>query len=85
MTLYNMLAHPSNILLFYTTRPHLEAKPRGIIGLSENQIGDAGANELAQHLQGTHVHTIDLSENQIGDATQQLLKKEYPHINWSFL
>jgi hypothetical protein len=52
--------------------------------LAGNQIGDAGAIQLAQHLQGSSVHTLDLAGNQIGDATQQLLEKEYPHINWSF-
>jgi hypothetical protein len=37
-----------------------------------------------RHIRMNGLHTLDLSDNQIGDATQQLLKKEYPHINWSF-
>jgi len=30
------------------------------------------------------LRTLDLGWNQIGDATQQLLRKEYPHIKWVF-
>ncbi|MHB9148177.1 MAG: hypothetical protein ACYC2U_07345 [Candidatus Amoebophilus sp.] len=54
------------------------------LDLSWNQIGNAGASQLAQHLKETKVHTFDLSDNQIGATTQQLLKEQYPHINWGF-
>jgi len=36
--------------------------------LSYNQIGGAGAKELAEKLQGTQVHTLNLSGNHIGDV-----------------
>jgi hypothetical protein len=54
------------------------------LDLEGNQIGDAGARELAKALPTTRIHTLDLGWNQIGDATQQLLVKQYPHINWIF-
>jgi hypothetical protein len=54
------------------------------INLSYNQIGNSGAAELAKNLQGTNVRTVDLSFNQIGYETQNLLKQQYPHIQWRF-
>jgi hypothetical protein len=54
------------------------------LDLSYNNIGDAGAIELAKALPATPVHTLDLAGNEIGDPMQQLLVKQYPHINWRF-
>ena len=63
---------------------HLQGSNLHILYLIGNQIGDVGANQLAQHLQGSNLHTLYLNWNQIGNPTQQLLQKEYPHINWIF-
>ena len=64
--------------------PYLQESSVHTLHLNHNQISAEGATQLVQHLQGSSVHTLDLSWNQIGDATQQLLKEEYPHINWIF-
>jgi len=63
---------------------HLQGSSVHTLNLNGNQIGDPGAIQLAQHLQGSSVHTLHLGSNRIGNATQQLLKGEYPHINWIF-
>jgi Ran GTPase-activating protein (RanGAP) involved in mRNA processing and transport len=54
------------------------------IDLGYNQIGSLGAAELAKNLKGTSVHTIYLFHNKIGFATQDLLKRQYTHIQWTF-
>jgi formamidopyrimidine-DNA glycosylase len=54
------------------------------VNLSYNKIGYIGAVEFAKNLQGTSVQTVILCSNQIGDRMQASLRKEYPHINWSF-
>jgi hypothetical protein len=54
------------------------------VDLRYNEIGDAGATELAKALPATQVHTLDLRDNRIGNATEQLLMKQYPHIEWTF-
>jgi hypothetical protein len=63
---------------------HLQGTSVHTLYLGDNEIGAAGASQLAHHLQGTSVHTLDLRWNNISDTTQQLLKEQYPHINWGF-
>jgi len=46
--------------------------------LNYNQIGDAGASELAKALPGTQVHTLYLQGNQIRDAGASELAKALP-------
>ncbi|MHB9147109.1 MAG: F-box-like domain-containing protein [Candidatus Amoebophilus sp.] len=64
--------------------PYLEGTQVHTLDLDENEIGDAGAIELARALPRTQVHTLYLWGNEIGDAIGQLLVEEYPHINWRF-
>ena len=64
--------------------PYLQGSSVHTLDLNDKQIGAEGASELAQHLPGSSVHTLDLKCNQISNAAQQLLEKEYPHIDWSF-
>jgi Ran GTPase-activating protein (RanGAP) involved in mRNA processing and transport len=52
--------------------------------LARNEIGAAGASELAKALSATRVHTLNLYGNELGEDTEQLLKEQYPHIEWTF-
>jgi Ran GTPase-activating protein (RanGAP) involved in mRNA processing and transport len=54
------------------------------LNLSWNQIGDSGAQELAKALPNSKILTLELGGNKIGEQMQALLRKEHPHINWSF-
>jgi len=40
--------------------------------------------ELAKHLQGTSIRTLNVGANGISYRIQQLLKEQYPHIQWMF-
>jgi Leucine-rich repeat (LRR) protein len=52
--------------------------------LDHNQIGDAGAKVLGQHLQEVKWKNIDLTNNNISTETKDLLKKQCPGIEWRF-
>jgi hypothetical protein len=46
--------------------PYLQGTQVHTLDLRNNQIGDAGASQLAKHLKGIKVHTLYLGNNQIG-------------------
>jgi len=48
--------------------PYLRGTQVHTLDLYGNEIGNAGAVELAKNLLGTHVQTLDLYDNQIGAA-----------------
>jgi hypothetical protein len=52
--------------------------------LNDNQIGDAGAKVLGQHLQEVRGKRIYLDKNNIGTETQAWLKQQCPGISWYF-
>jgi hypothetical protein len=54
------------------------------VNLGGNKIGDLGAAELAKNLQGTSVRTVELRANKISSEIQNLLKQQYPNIQWIF-
>jgi L-amino acid N-acyltransferase YncA len=58
--------------------PHLPGTQVHTLGLSYNQIGAAGASELAKALPATRVHTLNLTDNQIGAAGARELAKALP-------
>ncbi|MHB9147352.1 MAG: hypothetical protein ACYC2U_02820 [Candidatus Amoebophilus sp.] len=56
------------------------------LNLSFNRgITDEGAVEIAENIEGTYLEEIDLRQDKsIGVLTQELLKKQCPHIKWIF-
>jgi Leucine-rich repeat (LRR) protein len=63
---YHLVGEAHNISQAFW--PYIQSTQVHTLYLKSNQIGDAGAIELAKYLPETNLHTIDLSNNEIGDA-----------------
>jgi hypothetical protein len=61
---------------------HLSKTQIHTINLNWNRIGDEGAIELANLLPQTQVRTIFLCFNNISEQTKNVLRQQYPYINW---
>jgi hypothetical protein len=73
---YHLMGHVNKLPQIFW--PYLSGTQVHTLILSFNEIGDAGAIELAKALPVTHVHTLDLNYNQIGAAGARELAKALP-------